>query len=232
MRLPSCTPTSLTLHRDVLAALQTTRPLFTSYLRIRSLASSPSSPELTQARTELEAALGDVTSDLHDLIDSVRAAEKDPFRYGLDLEEVGRRARFVEDVGSEVEGMGSELRGVVAGAGTDYARNSGRNPLPSPGTFEDEFAGAGDDGDYDALEQERQVQIMNEQDEALDGVFQTVGNLRAQADVMGRELEEQEEMLGDVDGLVDRVGGKLKGGLKRIEGVVRAGEGLLWKYHF
>ena len=40
---------------------------------------------------------------------------------------------------------------------------------------------------------------MREQDTQLDGVFRTVGDLRRQADDMGRELEEQSGMLDMVD---------------------------------
>ncbi|MCJ1380786.1 hypothetical protein MMC17_003895 [Xylographa soralifera] len=202
---------------DVLSTLDITRPLFTSYLRIRSLASSPSSPELAQARSELETNLQDLSTDLQDLVESVRAAEKDPFRYGLDVEEVGRRRRLVEEVGGEIEDMREELVKVVAGA---HVQGGGMG-LPSPSAFDAESPH--EDG-YAAFEQQRQVEIMHEQDEALDGVFKTVGNLREQAHVMGRELEEQGEMLDEVDTLTDRLGGKLQGGMKKIKTIIRRNE--------
>src|SRR5712664_3281270 len=69
-----------TLYRDVLTTLQTTRPLFSSYLRIRSLATSPSNPELQQARSELQSMLPDLTADLRDLVETVRVIEHDPYR--------------------------------------------------------------------------------------------------------------------------------------------------------
>lgn len=198
----------------MLATLETTRPLFSSYLRIRSLASSASSPELLQARTELETNLQDLSTDLQDLVDSVRAAEKDPFRYGLDIEEVARRGRLVEEVGGEIGDMRDELQKVVINN-----QGSAGDMLPDPSAFD------ADGDEYSAMEQQRQVEIMHEQDEALDGVFRTVGNLREQADVMGRELEEQGEMLEEVDTLTDRIGGKLQGGMKRLNTIIRKNEG-------
>ena len=66
--------------------------------------------------------------------------------------------------------------------------------------------------------------MMREQDEHLDGVFQTVGSLRRQADDMGRELEEQREMLEVVDGLADRVGGRLQTGVEKLKYVMRRNE--------
>lgn len=95
--------------------------------------------------------------------------------------------------------------------------------LPPPSAFE------ADADEYGAYEQEQQVQMMQEQDEALDGVFKTVGNLRQQADDMGRELEEQDEMLGDVDRLADRVQGKLANGMKRVGWVIKHNEGMIWQ---
>ena len=68
------------------------------------------------------------------------------------------------------------------------------------------------------------MEMMREQDQHLDGVFQTVGNLRRQADDMGRELEEQREMLEVVDNVADRVGGRLQTGMSKLNHVIRQNE--------
>lgn len=205
---------------DVLSLLDTTRPLFNSYLRIRSSASSPTSPELVEARSELESTLQDLSLDLKDLIDSVKAVEHDPYRYGLEIDEVERRRHLVEDVAAEVEDMHTELAKTVQDAQSKGKARA--DALPDPNDFDDDE----DDG-YGAFEQQRQEQIMHDQDEALDDVFKTVGNLRAQADTMGRELEEQADLLDDVDNVADRVGGKLQNGLKKIGWVIKKNEGKL-----
>lgn len=204
----------------MLSLLETTRPLFNSYLRIRSSASSATSPELIEARSELETTLQDLSADLKDLIDSVKAVEHDPYRYGLEIDEVERRRRLVEDVAAEVEDMHMELAKTV-----HEAQSKGKakaDALPHPNDFDEEDDLQDGYGEY---EQQRQEQIMHEQDEALDDVFKTVGNLRAQADTMGRELEEQADLLDDVDNVADRVGGKLQNGLKKIGWVIRKNEG-------
>jgi t-SNARE syntaxin family protein len=202
----------------VLSALNTSRPQFSSYLRIRSSASSANSPELREARSELEQTLQDLTQDLEDLIESVKAVEHDPYRFGLEIDEVERRRQLVKDVGNEVENMREELLRTVQDAQGKGAVNG--DVLPDPDSFEEQ-------DDYAAFEQERQLEMMHEQDEQLDGVFRTVGNLRQQADDMGRELEEQGELLNDVDVLADRVGGKLQTGLKRVGAVIKQNEGIL-----
>lgn len=205
---------------DVLALLEQSRPLLSSYLRIRSSASSPSSLELVEARHELESTLTDLGTDLQDLVDSVKAVESDPYRYGLDVDEVSRRRKLVADVGREVEDMRHQLHETVSAA--DH-----KQPLAHPDSFlgdEDPLAGDGDD-DYGAWEEQQQVNMMHEQDEALEGVFKTVGNLRLQADAMGRELEEQAELLDDTENITDRVSGKLAVGMKKMRYVIEKNEG-------
>lgn len=217
----------LAAQSDILALLQQCRPLLQSYLRIRSSASSANSPELTEARQEFEGTLTDLSTDLQDLVESVRAVEGDPGRYGLTVQEVGRRRKLVDDVAREVEDMHQQLNQTVNAA--DAQR---RASLAHPDSYnydqdEDPLAGQEDNDDYGAWEEQRQMEIMHEQDEALDGVFQTVGNLRLQADTMGRELEEQAEMLEDTENITDRVGGKLGQGMKKIRYVIEKNEGML-----
>ncbi|KAJ4418809.1 hypothetical protein N0V85_001293 [Neurospora sp. IMI 360204] len=225
----------LEVQQDVLTQLQSTRSLFTSYLRIRSLFSSSSSstdsPELIAARSDLESALSSLAEDLADLVESVKAVERDPTQYGLSAHEVTRRKRLVQDVGSEVENMRQELASkAVSGKGSQN-----KDQLPDPSSFaipdgeNGTGSGAGaEDDDYAAeFEHQQQIQMMREQDQHLDGVFQTVGVLRRQADDMGRELEEQREMLEVADDLADRVGGRLQTGMQKLTYVMRHNEDTL-----
>jgi len=93
------------LHRDVLRKLGQARGLLASYNRIRDTATDPqTSPELANARTDLEAILEDL-ADLDDLDDSVTVVETDPSRYGLSVEEVRRRRGFVEQVRDQVQDL-------------------------------------------------------------------------------------------------------------------------------
>ena len=234
-----------TPNSDALTLLTHTRSLFSSYLRIRSLASTPaSSPELQQSRSELQSTLTDLAADLEDLIAAVRVVESDPYRFGLDVEEVAARRGFVNEVAGEIGEMRRVLEEVVGGSGGRAVTatkkggrggtEGGRDSLPNPADFDnvhdheddDGYGEAGDD-DYAEYEQQQQVEMMHEQDEQLDGVFRTVGNLRAQASDMGRELEEQAVMLEEVDTLADRVGGKLENGMKKMGYIIRKNEGKL-----
>lgn len=162
-------------------------------------------------------------------MESVRAVESNPAQYGLSKAELQRRQRLVQDAGGEVEDMREELSRRVEGANARAARQAAGDHLPDPNAFaipdgdDDDDDHAGDDS-YAEFEQQQQVEMMREQDTQLDGVFVTVGNLRRQADDMGRELEEQREMLEVVDNLADRVGGRLQTGMAKMSYIVRNNE--------
>jgi t-SNARE syntaxin family protein len=214
----------LQVQQDVLNQLASTRPLFASYIRIRSLTSTATSPELASARADLESALSTLADDLADLVDSVGAVESNPAQFGLSADEVVRRKRLVQEVGGEVEDMRDELHKKLdaAAAAASSSGGGGANDLPDPNSF---AIPDGDGGDgYAEFEQQQQVQMMQDQDQHLDGVFQTVGNLRRQADDMGRELEEQHEMLEDLDTAADRVSGRLQTGVQKLQYIMRKNE--------
>lgn len=110
------------------------------------------------------------------------------------------------------------------GGGRRGGGGSSSNDLPDPNAFSIPEGDDEDDDAYAQFEQQQQLEMMREQDQHLDGVFQTVGNLRRQADDMGRELEEQREMLEVVDSVADRVGGRLQTGVSKLQHVVRRNE--------
>lgn len=213
----------LQVQQDVLSQMTTARPLFASYIRIRSLSTTATSPELSSARSELESALASLGEDLADLIASVQAVQSNPAQYGLTKFELQRRQRLVQEIGGEVGDMREELArkfdvNSKAGGGR------GGSDLPDPNAFAIPEGGEAGGDDYAEFEQRQQLQMMQEQDQHLDGVFQTVGNLRRQADDMGRELEEQHEMLEVTDNLADRVGGRLQTGMDKLQYVIRNNE--------
>lgn len=202
-----------TSHRDVLSQLSQTRSLFTSFLRIRSLTTSSTSPELSSARDDFESSLSTLTEDLADLQAAVAAVESNPSQYGLSAAEVTRRKRFVQETTGEVDDMREEAK--------KQPTQGAQGDLPDPSNF------ALQDDAYEEFEQQQQMQIMRDQDDQLEGVSTTVGNLRRQADDMGRELEEQSQMLEVVDDTADRVGGRLSSGMQKLNYVVRKNEDTL-----
>jgi t-SNARE syntaxin family protein len=71
------------------------------------------------------------------------------------------------------------------------------------------------------LTQQMYASQIEEQDNALDGVYNTVNSLREQANVMSRELEDQSYLIDDLDRHADSAGSRLQRGLKKVDWVVR-----------
>ncbi|KAI5838154.1 t-SNARE [Morchella snyderi] len=197
---------------DVLSLLETTRQSFSSYLRIHSLTPSLTSPELASAYSDLTQNLTDLQADLTDLQASVGAIEQDPYKFGLDVPEVVRRRRFVDEVSNEVSDIREEL--------AKYSPGSGAGGSSYPGGGE----GASADETYTQFNLQQQQELLADQDLALEDVSRTVGNLREQAHEMNRELEEQAEMLDGVDSDATRVEDKLRRGVRDLNGFIRKNE--------
>ncbi|KAI5816940.1 syntaxin 6, N-terminal-domain-containing protein [Pyronema omphalodes] len=205
---------------EVQSLLSSTRASFTNFLRLRSLSASPT--ELSAARHDLSENLSSLSDDLRDLGAAVKAVEKDPYKFGLDVSDVASRRRFVEESTGELEDMKEELASLDA-----------EDSRPKYGGFvgdEDEDFGERGGHVIDAsdpvsvFEHQQQQTIMREQEQQLEGVSRTVGNLREQAFVMGRELEEQQEMIESLDNDTERVQGKLGRGMRDLEKFIKANE--------
>lgn len=176
-----------------------TRQQFSSYLRIRSISSKSTnpSPELLSAKADLEATLHELQSDLTDMHESVKAVEADPYAYGLDVEEVSRRRRFVRELEGEVEDMMEELKKTVEKSAKQASGLGGD-------AYVDMEEGGEDEQFSRQWEQQQQIEMMREQDLALEDVSRTIGNIRQQAHVMGRELEEQAEYVNTTGSMFNR----------------------------
>lgn len=220
---------------DVLASLNYTKSLFASHTRIYHLTSySADNPELQQSHSDIENTLTELGATLEDLSDSVRETENDPYRYGIELDELGRRRQWVTEVMQEIENMKDQLRKMNATTiPGDRARTSQRassSQLPNPSNFENIDDAQQDDPDYFVeFEQQQQLGIIADQNQQLDDVSLTVGRLRQQANTVGLELGDQSHMLMDVEQATERVGDKLKGGARAIGDVLRRNEGgIFW----
>ncbi|RPB03880.1 hypothetical protein L873DRAFT_1760424 [Choiromyces venosus 120613-1] len=198
--------------------LESARTSFSSYLRIRALhaPTAAPSPELLSAQAELITLLDEISTDLSDLHATVRQMEADPYKFGLDVPEVVRRRRFVDEVEGEVGDMREELNSTSS---SSSRQNAGAAAGVAMDDRRDEEGGG-----WNGYEMQYQQEIMHDQDEMLEGVSRTVVNLREQADVMNRELEEQTEMLGALDGDVDRAEHKLKKGVRDLNTFIRKNE--------
>ncbi|KAK9467898.1 hypothetical protein V1512DRAFT_270363 [Lipomyces arxii] len=171
---------------------------------------SPATPTLEN----LTSTIDELDLTLQDLRESVDAVESSPQQYGLTEDQIEERRRFVDARSSEV----SLLRHQISEA------SRAKQPRPQFTTinFDDDDRQS---SPYDmGMEREHQALLMRDQDEQLDGVLNTVHNLREQAVVMGNELQEHVDILEELDNDVDRSQSKLEVGMKRMKYILKKNE--------
>ncbi|KAH6696503.1 hypothetical protein BKA61DRAFT_710985 [Leptodontidium sp. MPI-SDFR-AT-0119] len=63
------------------------------------------SPELLSAQAELKSVLSSLAEDLADLVESVKVVQSGSYKSGLEIEEVSRRERLVDEIAKTGSGL-------------------------------------------------------------------------------------------------------------------------------
>ncbi|KAF4618880.1 hypothetical protein D9613_009968 [Agrocybe pediades] len=216
------------VQQEIQSSLQTASQLHSSFLRIRNMARSDSE-ELMWARNELKATLAALEADLEDLEESVKIVESTDARmFGLDDAEVQKRRRYVTHVRREIENMRASVSSNPSSSANQGPLHS-RPSSPNPAGFS--RAGASSprpdryDGDHQAAwAMEEQQMILRDQDQAMDSIAGTLSTIAQQANLMGQEIEEHNEMLGDLEANVDQSDQKLNSAMRRMRKFLRDSE--------
>ncbi|KAF9816604.1 hypothetical protein IEO21_04005 [Rhodonia placenta] len=210
------------VQQEIQASLQTASTLRASYLRIRSTARDDSE-ELVWARNELKATLAALDADLEDLEESVRVVESTGARmFGLEEAEVMDRRRYVGHVRHEIETMRTE---VDSDASESRPRPRSQIGVPSGLSYTGSRPVTPLNGDDQAeWAQQEQEMIIRQQDQTIDSIAGTLTTIAEQAGLMGREIEEHNEMLDDVERGVDRSDAKLGAAMQTMRKFIRQTE--------
>ncbi|TDL22860.1 hypothetical protein BD410DRAFT_201918 [Rickenella mellea] len=197
------------VQNEIQTALLAATNLRASYRRISSTAREDSE-ELNYARNELKATLSTLEADIDDLDESVKIVEQTGARkFGLDENEVIQRRQYVQQVRREVESMRDEVSSKSQASRTKQAEHRSLR-------IEDE-----EEDDQAAWSHAEQQMIMREQDTTLDTISGTLTTIAEQAGLIGREVVEHNEMLGDLEQNVDRSDTKLTSAMKRMQKIIR-----------
>ncbi|KAI0064337.1 hypothetical protein BV25DRAFT_1800828 [Artomyces pyxidatus] len=185
---------------EIQSSLQSAEQLRASFVRIRSTARE-GSEELEWARNELKATLSALEADLEDLDESVKIVEQTGARmFGLDDAEVIARRRYVGHVRREIESIRAEVEG-----------------RPQP----DSVRQPRDDDHQSQWAMQEQEMMIQQQDQTISSIAGTLSTIAQQAGLMGTEIVEHNEMLGDLEQNVDRTDTKLEGAMRKMKKFIR-----------
>ncbi|GAA5851236.1 hypothetical protein JCM8547_004177 [Rhodosporidiobolus lusitaniae] len=208
---------------EVESALSTLSSLSSTHARLlRSIpqAQHSTNEELQWSISELRATLSAIQPDVDELEEAVAAIEGGAGRrLGISDKEVRSRRDFVERARGEVAAIRKQLpdsarkRLSATSAGYPPSYHT-RNPLED-GREEEES-----DPNVD-FEQQHQTLLVQQQDRTLTDISGTVDLLRQQAQVMGREVLEQNAMLENLDDRIDHTTSRLTKAQRKMDRFVK-----------
>ncbi|KAI8914929.1 syntaxin 6, N-terminal-domain-containing protein [Powellomyces hirtus] len=174
----------------------------------------------------LREALLDIDEDLKALQETIGIVESNPGKFRLDMREINARKQFVARTRATVQEMRTAMTSPTS---SKRAENDGREALFAKKSVRTTDPYGRTQEDYQMsnqrfIEREAQQQqsLMQHQDQQLDGVLDTVGNLKEIATVMGREMDDQTALLVDLESNVDTTAGKLQLGMRRLNDFIKA----------
>ncbi|GAA5930009.1 hypothetical protein JCM3775_004485 [Rhodotorula graminis] len=189
--------------------------------------SSPDPQQRDYILAEIRATLTTIEPDLDELDEAVVSLEEPGVagRLGVADYEVRARRDFVQRAKAEVAAMRRQLPAPdpTSSASNRKRLSASSSAYPPPYQPSDHSA-QGDDGEDDPntdFEMQHQTILMEQQDRTLTDISGTVGLLREQAHLMGREVFEQNQMIDELDEHVDSTAGRLAKAQRKMDRFVR-----------
>lgn len=149
---------------------------------------------------------------IHDLSQSIGAVQSKPSDFGLSEHEINDRIGKVSQLNRQLGDIQEKINEVKQQH--QHQQSSAAQEGGSSNYQDNDHAGGG-------IGNLMYRDAIQEQDTVLDSVYSTVNNLRQQANVMSRELEDQSYLIEDFERDADTAGDRLRRGMKRVNWVVK-----------
>jgi len=177
--------------------------------------------EFKWTTNELKSGIKSIEWDLQDLDDTIGIVESNRQKFKLEQQEVESRKKFITDTKSTIKRMKDDLQAATTKGKQD---NDKRDSLMGPrrnganGRRMDAIDQAivADHQDFIDEQQQRQAQLIQDQDQGLDQLSTTVSVLGDMGRAIGSELEVQNKILTDLDSKVDDTSGRLSTVMRRL----------------
>ncbi|GAA5897034.1 hypothetical protein JCM8208_006150 [Rhodotorula glutinis] len=189
--------------------------------------SSPDPQQRDYTLAEIRATLTTIEPDLEELDEAVVSLEEPGVarRLGVADYEVRARRDFVQRAKGEVAAIRRQLPAPDPLSSSANRKRLSASSAACPPSYQPSDPSARDeDGDDDPnadFEMQHQTILMEQQDRTLTDISGTVGLLREQAHLMGREVFEQNQMIDELDEHVDSTAGRLAKAQRKMDRFVR-----------
>jgi len=211
---------------EVLKALTKTRGLYERWRGGEEGREFRTAEEQEWAATELKNSLRSIEWDLEDLEDTVQIVEKNPTKFRIDGSELAVRKGFIEMTRDEVAQMKETIskQGNNKNIDRRIVQPSSSPPPPGQGSGGTKYSRLPSEADSPHREfivgMEHQEQIIRRQDETLEIMTDSMGNIRSMSQHVSNELDEQAVMLDDFGAEIEHADSKLDATMKKMAKVL------------
>lgn len=206
---------------EIVKAIAKNKSLFERWSQYQDPANLPCKEELDWTSNELRNGLRSIEWDLEDLEETIAIVEKNPKKFKIDDKEIRNRKTFIEQSKNEVKCMKEKV-----------LESKSKNKKMRPSSME--LFNPSRTAKYTSLRNEvespirrlldntqrQQQEMLVSQEEELEGIQGTVGNLKSMSKQIGNELDEQSVMLDDLGQDMDNADSKMDGALKKMAKVL------------
>ncbi|GAA5886207.1 hypothetical protein JCM3774_005715, partial [Rhodotorula dairenensis] len=191
---------------------------YTRQARSKPRAQHAADSGLQQTIAQLRAQLLAIEPDVEELEDAIAAIEEPGVarRLGLSDAEVRSRRSVVQRIKGDLEDP-TRRRPSTSSLAYQPSYRTTDASLPEP----EEEEARGEEDPNAAFEMQHQSLLIEQQDRTLTDISGTVGLLREQAHLMGQEVFEQNQIIGEIDEHVDSTSSRLAKAQNRMDRFVR-----------
>ncbi|XP_060519681.1 syntaxin-6 isoform X2 [Cylas formicarius] len=211
---------------EVFRALKKTRGLYRRWIDFQKESDLVTKEELEWTNTELKNSLRSIEWDLEDLEDTIDIVEKNPTKFKIDNKELTKRRHFIDSTKNEVQSMKDRIN-----MNKHRERDlMSRQPLLNGSPIR--IGNMHSSAKYSKLENEiespqhqfihrQQIQEIQNQDEQLEAISDSLGSLKTVSRHIGIELDEQAGMLDEFGTELENTESKLDTTMKKVAKVLR-----------
>jgi len=213
---------------EVLKALTKTRGLYERW-RLGEDGSEFRTPEEQEwTATELKNSLRSIEWDVEDLEDTIQIVEKNPTKFRIDGAELAVRKGFIESTKEEVRRMKERLTNQSRG-NLERLANPGQGETRSPIHHQassgpnkySRIPSTADSPHREYIVQlEQQQEMLRRQDETMDLMSDSMGNIRNMSEHIANELDEQAVMLDEFGAEIEHADSRLDATMKKMAKVL------------
>ncbi|XP_066256032.1 syntaxin-6 [Euwallacea similis] len=212
---------------EVFKALKKTRGLYRRWSDFQSEPELITKDEIEWTNTELKNSLRSIEWDLEDLEDTIDIVEKNPSKFKIDNKELTKRKYFIVSTKNEIQSMKDKIN---MNRGKDKDRFA-KQPLlenNSPvkvtnmhhGTKYSKLENEVESPQHQFLQRQQMYELQN-QDEQLEAIAGSLGNLKTVSRHIGIELDEQQGMLDEFGTELEHTESRLDTTMKKMAKVLK-----------